>query len=43
MLPERVDGLMAAWEAEAARRGLPEGRRYYDGGAWDWIETRRRT
>ena len=28
MVPERVDGLMAAWELEAASRGLPEDRRY---------------
>jgi hypothetical protein len=32
MLPERVEAAMAAWEAEAARRGVPEGRRYSDGG-----------
>jgi hypothetical protein len=42
MLPERVDAAMAAWEAEAARRGLPESRRYYEGGAWDWIAAQRR-
>jgi len=44
MLPERVDGLMAAWEAEATRRGLPDGHRYADAVAWDWIvaSTRRR-
>jgi hypothetical protein len=40
MLLERVDALMAAWELEAARRGLPEGRRYADEAGWDWMTTK---
>jgi len=39
MLPDRVDALMAAWEVEAGRRGLPEGRRYADEIAWEWMVT----
>jgi hypothetical protein len=42
MLPERVDASMAAWELEAARRGLPVDRRYADTQAWDWIAAQRR-
>jgi hypothetical protein len=42
MLPERVDALMAAWEAEAAaRRELPEGRRYADEIGWEWMTAQR--
>jgi hypothetical protein len=41
MLPERVDALMAAWEAEAGRRGLPEGRRYADEIGWEWMVAQR--
>lgn len=33
---DRADALIAAWDAEAARRGLPRGLGYYDG-AWEWI------
>jgi len=40
MLPERVDALMAAWEAEAGRRGLREGQRYADEIAWEWMVAR---
>jgi hypothetical protein len=40
-VPERVDAAMAAWEAEAARRGLHDGRRYADESAWDWIAAER--
>jgi hypothetical protein len=36
-LPERVDQLIAAWDAEAGRRALPADRR--DEGAWEWIRT----
>ena len=41
ILPERVDALMAAWEAEAERRGLSEGTRYADETSWDWIADQR--
>ena len=41
ILPERADTLMAAWEAEAERRGLSDGRRYADETGWDWIAVRR--
>lgn len=37
MLPDRVDALMAAWEAEASRRGLPDARRYADEAGWEWM------
>lgn len=35
MLPERVAAVMAAWEAEAGRRGLPEDRRYANESGWE--------
>jgi hypothetical protein len=41
MLPERADALMAAWEAEAKRRGLPDGARYADQTGWNWIAAQR--
>ena len=41
MLPERADALMAAWEAEAERRGLADGGRYADENGWDWIAAQR--
>lgn len=41
MPPDRVDSLMAAWEAEAGRRGLPEGRRYADEIGWEWMAAQR--
>ena len=41
MLPDRVDALMAAWEAEADLRGLPEGRRYADEIGWEWMVAQR--
>ena len=41
MLPERADALMAAWEAEAERRGLSDGGRYADEIGWDWIAAQR--
>ena len=42
ILPERADALMAAWEAEAERRGLSDGRRYADETGWDWMAARQR-
>ena len=33
----RADALIAGWELEAARRGLPEGRRYSDESGWEWM------
>lgn len=41
MLPDRADAAMAAWEAEAALRGLSERTGGYWDSAWDWIEARR--
>lgn len=41
MLPDRVDALMAAWEAEAGRRGLPAGQRYADELGWEWMVAQR--
>ena len=41
MLPDRVDALMAAWEAEADRRGLHDGRRYADEIGWEWMVAQR--
>ena len=41
ILPERVDALMAAWEAEAERRGIADSGRYADETGWDWMATRR--
>ena len=41
MLPERVDALMAASEAEAGRRGLAGGRRYADEIGWEWMVAQR--
>ena len=41
MLPDRVDALMAAWEAEAGRRGLLEARRYADESGWEWMAAQR--
>lgn len=37
MLPGRVDALIAAWDEEAARRGLAPDRRFADEDAWDWM------
>jgi hypothetical protein len=41
-LPDRAEGLVAAWEAEAAHLGLSgdEGRIWTAG--WEWITARRR-
>jgi hypothetical protein len=41
LLPERVDALMAAWEADAERRGLLEGRRYAGEDGWEWTTAER--
>ena len=41
LLPERVDAVMAAWEAEAERRGLDDGRLYADEVGWEWMAVRR--
>ena len=41
LLPERVDAVMAAWEAEAERRGLADGRQYADEVGWEWMAVRR--
>jgi len=41
MLPERVDALTAAWEVEAASRGLPEARRYAGEDGWEWMTAQR--
>ena len=41
MLSERADALMAAWEAEAERRGLPDGRRYANETGWNWTAAQR--
>jgi hypothetical protein len=41
MLPDRIDALIAAWEVEAGRRGLPECRRYADEIAWEWMVAQR--
>jgi hypothetical protein len=41
MLPGRVDALMAAWESEASRRGLPADRRYADEIGWEWMVAQR--
>ena len=32
---------MAAWEAEAGSRGLPEGRRYASEDGWAWMAAER--
>jgi hypothetical protein len=42
MLPERADALMAAWQAEATRQGLPADHRYADEAAWVWITSQPR-
>ena len=41
MLSHRVDALLAAWETEAGRRGLPEARRYADEIGWEWMVAQR--
>jgi hypothetical protein len=41
MLPERVDALMVAGDAEASRRGLPEGRQYPEQIGWQWMVAQR--
>jgi hypothetical protein len=41
-LPDRADALIAAWDAEAARRGLTLGPDYWHG-AWEWMAARRRS
>ena len=43
MLPERVDALMAAWEAEAGSRGIPEGRRYAGEDGLEWMAAQRQS
>lgn len=42
MLPERVDAAMAAWDAEAALRGVSEAQRGFWDAAWEWIAEHRR-
>ena len=36
-----ADSWIAAWEAQAAREGLPRDGRYWERG-WEWIADRRR-
>jgi hypothetical protein len=40
MLPQRVDELLAAWEAAPDSQGLPRDGRYWDA-AFDWIAAQR--
>jgi hypothetical protein len=40
MLPQRVDELLAAWEAAPASQGLPRDGRYWES-AFDWIAAQR--
>jgi hypothetical protein len=42
MLPQRVDELLAAWEAAPASQRLPRDGRYWEA-AFDWIAAQRRS
>jgi hypothetical protein len=41
-LPDRAEAWIAAWETEAARKGIERDGRYWDAG-WAWIAMRRAT